>query len=185
MTIPPHLLPIVREHLLAHTAPGRGRAAVPVADDPAAHLRQSTLCQVFYPARKRPAPDLRFHDLRHTGAVLAAQTGATLAELMGRLGHSTPAGGAALPARRPGPGRGDRRPAVGAGGNGGEAVTQTEAATAALHHSSLDLRWWLDLAPAVDVDLGHDVRDVGSAPVRRRWPDRGDHVRPTSSGPGG
>ena len=39
-------------------------------------------------------PDLRFHDLRHTGAVLAAQTGATLAELMARLGHSTP--GAAL-----------------------------------------------------------------------------------------
>jgi len=35
--------------------------------------------------------DLRFHDLRHSGAVLAAATGATLAELMGRLGHSTPA----------------------------------------------------------------------------------------------
>lgn len=36
-------------------------------------------------------PDLRFHDLRHTGATLAAATGATLAELMTRLGHSTPA----------------------------------------------------------------------------------------------
>lgn len=36
-------------------------------------------------------PDLRPHDLRHTGVVLAAQTGATLAELMARLGHSTPA----------------------------------------------------------------------------------------------
>lgn len=35
-------------------------------------------------------PDLRLHDLRHTGAVPAAQTGATLAELMERLGHSTP-----------------------------------------------------------------------------------------------
>jgi len=34
-------------------------------------------------------PDLRFHDLRHTGAVLAAATGATLAELMQRLGHTT------------------------------------------------------------------------------------------------
>ena len=33
--------------------------------------------------------DLRFHDLRHTGAVFAASTGATLAELMARLGHST------------------------------------------------------------------------------------------------
>jgi integrase len=34
-------------------------------------------------------PDLRLHDLRHTGAVLAAATGATLAELQARLGHST------------------------------------------------------------------------------------------------
>jgi integrase len=34
-------------------------------------------------------PDLRFHDLRHSGAVLAALTGASLAELMGRLGHSS------------------------------------------------------------------------------------------------
>ena len=48
------------------------------------------LTRVCYPARKAAGrPDLRFHDLRHTGAVLAAQTGATLAELMGRLGHST------------------------------------------------------------------------------------------------
>ena len=48
-----------------------------------------------YPARETPGrPDLRFHDLRHTGAVLAAATGATLAELMARLGHSDP--GAAL-----------------------------------------------------------------------------------------
>ncbi|WP_228488971.1 hypothetical protein [Raineyella fluvialis] len=37
---------------------------------------------------------MRWHDLRHTGAVLAASTGATLAELMARLGHST--AGAAL-----------------------------------------------------------------------------------------
>jgi len=32
----------------------------------------------------------RWHDLRHSGAVLAAATGASLAELMARLGHSTP-----------------------------------------------------------------------------------------------
>lgn len=35
--------------------------------------------------------DLTFHHLRHTGAVLAAQSGATLSELLGRLGHATPA----------------------------------------------------------------------------------------------
>jgi len=44
-----------------------------------------------YRARdKAGRPDLRFHDLRHSGAVLAAATGASLAELMARLGHSTP-----------------------------------------------------------------------------------------------
>lgn len=33
--------------------------------------------------------DIRVHDLRHTGQVLAAQSGATLADLMARLGHSS------------------------------------------------------------------------------------------------
>jgi len=32
----------------------------------------------------------RFHDLRHTGRTLAAATGATLADLMKRLGHRSP-----------------------------------------------------------------------------------------------
>jgi integrase len=34
---------------------------------------------------------VRFHDLRHTGRTLAALAGATQAELMQRLGHSTAA----------------------------------------------------------------------------------------------
>jgi integrase len=55
------------------------------------HMRPATLARVFYPASEAAGrPDLRFHDLRHTGAVLAATTGATLADLMARLGHSTP-----------------------------------------------------------------------------------------------
>jgi integrase len=45
----------------------------------------------YYPARAAAGrSDLRFHDLRHSGSVLAAKSGATIAELMGRLGHSTP-----------------------------------------------------------------------------------------------
>ncbi|TAK68872.1 MAG: site-specific integrase [Actinomycetota bacterium] len=35
-------------------------------------------------------PPIRFHDLRHCAQVLAAESGATLAELMARMGHSTP-----------------------------------------------------------------------------------------------
>jgi len=37
------------------------------------------------------APQVRFHDLRHVAQVYAAEAGATLPELMARLGHSTPA----------------------------------------------------------------------------------------------
>jgi integrase len=36
-------------------------------------------------------PDLRFHDLRHTGLTLAAATGATTVELMHRAGHASAA----------------------------------------------------------------------------------------------
>ena len=56
------------------------------------HMHPATLYGTFYRAREAAnRPDLRFHDLRHSGAVLAAATGATLAELMARLGHSSPA----------------------------------------------------------------------------------------------
>ncbi|GAA0978275.1 Putative prophage phiRv2 integrase [Nocardioides aquaticus] len=90
VAIPPHLMPLVREHLLQHAEPGRGGLLFPAKGG--GHLAPSSLYRVFYRARDVAGrPDLRWHDLRHTGAVLAAQTGATLIELMGRLGHSTPA----------------------------------------------------------------------------------------------
>lgn len=93
VAIPPHLMPLVREHLLKHAEPGKDGLLFPARGG--GHLAPSSLYRVYYRARETAGrPDLRFHDLRHTGAVLAAQTGATLAELMGRLGHSTP--GAAL-----------------------------------------------------------------------------------------
>jgi integrase len=92
VAIPPHLMPLLREHLAQHATFGRNGLLFPAAQDPTAHLSPSALYRVYYPARSAAGrPDLRWHDLRHTGAVLAASTGATLAELMGRLGHSTPA----------------------------------------------------------------------------------------------
>lgn len=94
VAIPPHLFPVIREYLIGVTG-GRDGLLFPAAGDPMKHLAPASLYKVFYRAREAAGrPDLRWHDLRHTGAVLAAQTGATLAELMGRLGHSTP--GAAL-----------------------------------------------------------------------------------------
>ena len=93
VAVPPHLLPALGEHLRSHVN-GRDGLLFPAADG-VSHMSPSTLYWAFWPARERAGrPDLRWHDLRHTGAVLAASTGATLAELMARLGHSTP--GAAL-----------------------------------------------------------------------------------------
>lgn len=88
--IPPHLLPLVEAHLRDHVGAESTALLFPSFQDPNRHLSFSSLQYVYYPARKAAGrPDLRFHDLRHTGAVLAAATGATLAELMARLGHST------------------------------------------------------------------------------------------------
>lgn len=90
VNIPPHLMPLVRDHLRDHTAASRDALLFPAAGNPSQHMSPATLYRVYYPARRAAGrPDLRFHDLRHTGAVLAAATGATLAELMARLGHST------------------------------------------------------------------------------------------------
>jgi len=86
--IPPHLMPAVKDHLAKHAEASREALLFPAAHG--GHLAHATLYRVYYPAREAAGrPDLRFHDLRHTGAVLAAATGATLAELMARLGHST------------------------------------------------------------------------------------------------
>ena len=88
--IPPHLLDIIQAHLDEHVAPGSDALLFSSMKDPARHMSQSTLTKVYYPAREAAGrPDLRWHDLRHTGATLAAATGATLADLMARLGHST------------------------------------------------------------------------------------------------
>jgi integrase len=94
VAIPPHLAPALKMHLAQHAQIGRDGLLFPARHG--GHLAPATLYRVFYPARDAAGrPDLRFHDLRHTGAVLAAVTpGTTLADLMARLGHSTP--GAAM-----------------------------------------------------------------------------------------
>jgi len=91
VAMPRPLVPMLREHLRANITGGREGLLFPAADG-TSHLAPATLYRSFYKAREATERrDLRFHDLRHTGAVLAASTGATLAELMVRLGHATPA----------------------------------------------------------------------------------------------
>ena len=88
VAIPPHLIPIIKEHLETFAASGQEGLLFPAANG-----RQqwpSTITVYFKKAATIAGrSDLRFHDLRHTGAVMAAQQGATLADLQARLGHST------------------------------------------------------------------------------------------------
>lgn len=88
---PPHLAPLIRAHLAKHAQWGRDGLLFP-ASTTSKPITPSTFYKQWNKARTAAGrPDLRFHDLRHTGAVLAAQEGATLAELEARLGHTTPA----------------------------------------------------------------------------------------------
>jgi integrase len=87
VTIPPHVLPIVREHLEEYA--GRDRVFVGRTGDP---MRGDAIRQAFGRARNRVGMDgFTFHDMRHTGQTLAASTGATLKDLMKRLGHASTA----------------------------------------------------------------------------------------------
>ena len=53
-------------------------------------LRRANFQKIWAEARESAGlPDVHVHDLRHTGNMLASQTGATLKELMQRMGHST------------------------------------------------------------------------------------------------
>lgn len=91
VAIPPHLIPILEAHLKEFVLPGRDALLFPAVKSPTTQVHPNTVYRHWYRARAAAGrPDLRIHDLRHTGAVLAAQTGATLAELMARIGHSTP-----------------------------------------------------------------------------------------------
>lgn len=85
VAIPPHVLPILTEHLDRYAGPDRlfiGRSGEP--------MRGDAVRLAFQRARERAGLEhLRFHDLRHTGQTLAAEAGASLADLMRRLGHSS------------------------------------------------------------------------------------------------
>jgi integrase len=88
VAIPPHLHDLVRDHLKDYVRPAQESLLFP--SDSGGHLYESVVFRRWNAARKVAGrPDLRFHDLRHTGATLAAQAGATTAELQARLGHTT------------------------------------------------------------------------------------------------
>jgi integrase len=87
VAVPPHVLPVLREHLDRWA--GKDRVFIGRDGSP---MRGDAVRQAFTRARQRVGMDgFTLHDMRHTGQTLAAATGATLKDLMKRLGHSSPA----------------------------------------------------------------------------------------------
>jgi integrase len=90
VTVPPHVAKLLRAHIKAHT--GNGPEAFVFTTTRGKRLSKTAFTKTvkngFASVGK---PDMRVHDLRHVGATLAAQAGATTKELMSRIGHTTPA----------------------------------------------------------------------------------------------
>jgi integrase len=89
VAVPAFLLPDLAAHLLAHAQPGQGGLLFTTSGG--GQLYESAMFKEWNRARTAAGrPDLRFHDLRHTGATWAAEAGATTRQLMRRLGHANP-----------------------------------------------------------------------------------------------
>lgn len=80
--IPPEVVPMIEKHLINFVSPERDALVFPADRDPNKFLAPSTLYLHYHRARKKAGrPDLRIHDLRHTGATWVASSGATVAEI--------------------------------------------------------------------------------------------------------
>jgi integrase len=89
VAIPEVILPILQWHLRCFAQEGdEGLIFTSVRGRPLRHGHFRT--RIWRPATRAVGlGDLHFHDLRHTGNTFAAAAGATLRELMDRMGHST------------------------------------------------------------------------------------------------
>jgi integrase len=89
VALPAAILPEIRQHLARYAEDGPdGRLFVgPLGATP----RRSSFNRIWKKALKASHANraLHLHDLRHTGGTLAAQTGATLKEIMARIGHGS------------------------------------------------------------------------------------------------
>jgi integrase len=89
--MPAAVVPVIKDHLAKYVLPDPDAL---VFTSPGGHRLRHTKFRLRWNQAKAlaavPIPaDLTFHDLRGAGATWAAQDGATLAEIMHRLGHTT------------------------------------------------------------------------------------------------
>ncbi len=88
VAIPSSLLGDVRSHLDEFVAGGPD--ALVFTGPRGAPLRRSNFQSWWRPAMESAdISGVRFHDLRHTGNTITAQSGATLSDLMARMGHAS------------------------------------------------------------------------------------------------
>ncbi|MBN9109610.1 MAG: tyrosine-type recombinase/integrase family protein [Pseudonocardia sp.] len=88
ISIPPAIRPEIVKHLMTHVEPGPDALVFTGPNGGAlrrAHFNKLTKWPEM--VRKLGVPGLHFHDLRHTGNLFAAQTGASTRDLMARMGH--------------------------------------------------------------------------------------------------
>jgi integrase len=89
VTIPEVIAPAIQWHLSCFTASGQEALIFTSPDGRPLH-HSNFRRRVWLPAlTKAKLPGIHFHDLRHTGNTLAASAGATLRELMDRMGHDS------------------------------------------------------------------------------------------------
>lgn len=88
VAIPPPLVPDLERHLDTYAEPGAD--GLVFVGEKGAPIDRWQWNRRWQKARQQVGrPDLRFHDLRHTGNTLAAATGASTRELMARMGHAS------------------------------------------------------------------------------------------------
>ncbi|MFN0282976.1 MAG: tyrosine-type recombinase/integrase [Kineosporiaceae bacterium] len=88
IAVPEALMPDVRAHLAKYAE--RGADGRVFTGAKGATIRRSNWHTVWRRATEAAGvPELHFHDLRHTGNTLAAGTGASLRDLMTRMGHAS------------------------------------------------------------------------------------------------
>lgn len=90
VALPAAVVEALAVHLEQYAEPGPDGLVFPAPSG--GYMRRSNFNRrVWIPATKAVGVEgLRFHDLRHAAATLAASTGATTKELMARIGHASP-----------------------------------------------------------------------------------------------
>lgn len=88
VTMPPHMVELVAAHIEQFAARGPDGLLFHAIKDPNRQVGSNTVRRHWIKARNAVGRStMRVHDLRHTGAVLAAMAGATGKETQDRLGH--------------------------------------------------------------------------------------------------